>query len=46
MNAAAGPSSEAGGSGGSAKSSSLFLPYCQEISKYEKLAKIGQGTFG
>jgi cyclin-dependent kinase 9 len=27
-------------------SSSFNYPYCHEISKYEQLAKIGQGTFG
>ena len=22
------------------------FPYCHEVSKYEKIAKVGQGTFG
>lgn len=34
------------GAGGPVKASSLNFPYCPEITKYEKMAKVGQGTFG
>lgn len=36
-----------GSSGGPAvKASSLNFPFCPDVAKYEKLAKVGQGTFG
>ena len=33
-----------GSSGGPIRSANF--PYCPEVGKYEKLAKVGQGTFG
>lgn len=36
-----------GHSGGPVKPSSVsYFPFCAEISKYEKMAKVGEGTFG
>lgn len=34
------------GVGGPVKASSVHFPFCPEISKYERMAKVGQGTFG
>jgi len=34
------------GVGGPVKASSVQFPFCPEISKYERMAKVGQGTFG
>ena len=31
---------------GPASTKVLTFPYCHEVVKYEKVAKIGQGTFG
>lgn len=41
---ATGTSSGHGGGGGPHKTPNF--PYCPEIGKYEKMAKVGQGTFG
>lgn len=41
-----------GGGGGALEAAmakqydSVECPFCDEVTKYEKLAKIGQGTFG
>ena len=35
-----------GGAGPMKPSSIAYFPFCAEISKYEKLAKVGEGTFG
>jgi hypothetical protein len=46
---ASGGSSHYTGSGSSsysAKLEDMEFPYCPDANKYEKLAKIGQGTFG
>ena len=42
--AATGTSTLAGSSGGPHRTANF--PYCPEIGKYEKMAKVGQGTFG
>ncbi|XP_016019235.2 cyclin-dependent kinase 9 [Rousettus aegyptiacus] len=48
----AGAAAAAGGSGGALEAAmakqydSVECPFCDEVTKYEKLAKIGQGTFG
>jgi len=39
------PSGQTAG-GGPVKASGLYCPFCSEVTKYEKLAKVGQGTFG
>lgn len=38
--------SGSGSSSYSAKLEDMEFPYCPDANKYEKLAKIGQGTFG
>ncbi|XP_066436671.1 cyclin-dependent kinase 9 isoform X2 [Eleutherodactylus coqui] len=40
------PPSSASGSAMLKNYDGLEFPYCDEVSKYERLAKIGQGTFG
>ena len=35
-----------GGGQSSARYDDLEFPFCEDANKYEKLAKIGQGTFG
>ncbi|XP_039717593.1 cyclin-dependent kinase 9 [Pteropus medius] len=48
----AGAAAAAGGGGGALEAAmakqydSVECPFCDEVTKYEKLAKIGQGTFG
>ena len=34
------------GGGGPLRASTTNFPFCPDVSKYEKLAKVGQGTFG
>lgn len=49
---AAAGGSGGGGGGGALEAAmakqydSVECPFCDEVTKYEKLAKIGQGTFG
>ncbi|XP_064395856.1 cyclin-dependent kinase 9-like isoform X1 [Halichondria panicea] len=43
---ASGTTSSQASSGGPMKSSAINFPFCPEIGKYERLAKVGQGTFG
>ena len=35
-----------GAGGGPVKASTINFPFCPDVTKYEKLAKVGQGTFG
>ena len=38
--------SGSGASGGAMKASTANFPFCPDVTKYERLAKVGQGTFG
>lgn len=43
---ASGAQSGPAASGGPVKTSTINFPFCPDVTKYEKLAKVGQGTFG
>ena len=39
-------SATSSGHGGPIKASTTNFPFCPDVAKYDKLAKVGQGTFG